>query len=377
MKKFMVIIVVILISWPLATILYNIFNSPKLKVIEEEPIIPQKVVTKLQMVMVGDALIHGAVYDDAYQNGVYDFKPMIDLIKPLVEPFDLAFYNQEAILGGKEIGVSSYPRFNSPYEVGEAMIDAGFNIVSLANNHTLDRGELAINNSLTYWKSKPEVLTAGSYASLEERNSVQIKTKNGISYALLSYTVGTNGLNPPEGKDYLVNRYDELKIKEDVERLRSSVDVLTVSMHWGSEYTHLPTTIQQQQAEYIASLGVDIIIGHHPHVIEPITKIGKTIVIYSLGNFISAQIGIERLVGLMTSLTITKTVEGSNQSVIIDNLNNELLYTHYDSNLHNFKVIPFSVIKETDLANYENIYNTYANIVKTYDNTIPVNPINK
>src|SRR5574344_1508023 len=107
------------------------------------------------LVMVGDSLIHGAVYKDALQSdGTYNFKGMIDDIKPIIQRYDLAYYNQETVLGGTELGLSSYPRFNSPYEVGDAMIDAGFNLVALANNHTLDRGETAIINSTNYWKNK-------------------------------------------------------------------------------------------------------------------------------------------------------------------------------------------------------------------------------
>ena len=131
--------------------------------------------------MVGDSLIHQAVYHDV--EGNYDFKPMLSEIKPIISKFDLAYYNQETILGGKDIGLSTYPRFNSPYEVGDAFIDAGFNLVSLANNHTLDRGEQALNNSCNYWKSK-NVVTAGSYCSEEDRNEVKIYEKNGIKYVI-------------------------------------------------------------------------------------------------------------------------------------------------------------------------------------------------
>ena len=160
--------------------------------------------TYASMVMVGDALIHGTVYGTAHRyanyNG-YDFKPMLEHIKERVKDYDLAYYNQETILGGTEIGLSDYPTFNSPQEFGDAMIDAGFNIVNLATNHTLDRGEQAVINSANYWKTK-DVLTAGSYASFEEASKINIKEKNGIKYALLSYTYGTNGIKVPEGKEY-------------------------------------------------------------------------------------------------------------------------------------------------------------------------------
>ena len=151
--------------------------------------------TYASMVMVGDALIHGTVYGTAHRyanyNG-YDFKPMLEHIKERVKDYDLAYYNQETILGGTELGLSTYPLFNSPYEVGDAFIDAGFNLVSLATNHTIDKGEKGVLNSRNYWNQQADVLAAGSYSSFEERDKVVIKEVNGIKYAFLSYTTYTN-----------------------------------------------------------------------------------------------------------------------------------------------------------------------------------------
>ena len=115
---------------------------------------------KLSLIMVGDNLIHDKIYKEASRNAGgdgYDFKPMYEYIKPIVSEYDIAYYNQETILGGSDIGVSSYPAFNSPYEVGDAMIDAGFNLVSLATNHTLDRGEKAVLLSREYWDNQKDV----------------------------------------------------------------------------------------------------------------------------------------------------------------------------------------------------------------------------
>ena len=122
--------------------------------------------------MVRDALIHDRLYNDAYNDGVYDFKPYLKLIKDKVKNHDLAYYNQETILGGTSIGLSSYPSFNSPQELGDAMIDAGFNLVSLATNHTLDRGEKAVLLSREYWNSKDNVYAFGSYSSYDEKKDL-------------------------------------------------------------------------------------------------------------------------------------------------------------------------------------------------------------
>ena len=340
---------------------------------------PEVKTSKLSLVMVGDGLLHSSVYNDAYKDGVYDFKPQLEYIKPIVQNYDLAFYNQESILGGTSIGLSDYPTFNSPWEFGDAMIDAGFNLVSLANNHTMDRGEKAIINSCEYWKTK-DVLTAGSYCSSEEANEIKIKEKNGIKYTLLAYTYGTNGISVPSGKEYLVNLYSDEKAKSDIEKVRDKVDLLIVSMHWGTEYRSEPTEEQQRQANYLSSLGVDIIIGTHPHVIEPITYINDTLVIYSLGNFISAQStnnDYNTMVELMTSVDVIKEEKDGQATIKLDNLNNELLYNYYKkgSRWTDFKVIPFSQMNSNYNSDYQRLYNKYSEIVRMYNKDIPINPL--
>lgn len=335
--------------------------------------------SKLSLVMVGDALLHSSLYKDGYKNGKYDFSSQLEYINPIIQNYDLAFYNQESILGGTELGLSDYPTFNSPQEFGDSMIDAGFNLVSLANNHTLDRGEKAVLNSCNYWKNK-DVLTAGSYSSKEEAEEIKIKEKNGIKYTLLAYTYGTNGIKVKEGKEYLVNLYSDEKAKADIEKVRDKVDLLMVSMHWGTEYKTEPTETQKKQAEYLSSLGVDIIIGTHPHIIEPITYINDTLVIYSLGNFISAQStnnDYNTMVELMTSVDIIKEEKDGQTTIKLDNLNNELLYNYYQkgSKWTNFKVIPFSRMNENYNKDYQRLYEKYSAVVKMYDQNIKVNPL--
>ena len=330
------------------------------EIVPKEPPKPTK--ASVSLVMVGDALIHQAVYDNMYVDGVYDFKPALEHMKPIISSFDLAYYNQETILGGKEIGLSTYPCFNSPYEVGDAFIDAGFNLVSMANNHTLDRGESALNNSCNYWKSKENVYTAGSYCSQEDRDEVKIAEKNGITYAMLSYTTTTNGIRIPGGKNYYVNVFNYDTAKADIEKYRGKVDVLMVAMHWGEEYTYTPVKEQRDIANFLAEQGVDIIIGAHPHVVEPIEKIGDTLVIYSLGNFISAQQGINKLTGLMASCIITKDLKTG--EVTISDVEAELLYTekNYNKKL-GFKIYPYTILTDSILSDHEKYYNEFMNIV--------------
>ncbi len=389
LKRISILLIIIILI--LVIILLNIRdNKTKVEIVNEEP---KKEEYKLTLVMSGDALIHDRLYNDAHRqanyNG-YDFKPYLRLIKEKVKKYDLAYYNQETILGGTSIGLSSYPSFNSPQELGDAMIDTGFNLVSLATNHTLDRGEKAILASREYWNNQNNVYAFGSYSSYEEKQRLesQVFEKNHIKYGILNYTYGTNGIPVPYGKDYLINlwsvtdNYEEYKntVLNDINNLRDKVDILMVAMHWGVEYTHTETDIQKKTAKFLADNGVDIIIGTHPHVIEPVEWIDDTIVFYSLGNFISAQnsescVNYKCNIGLLSSLTITKTIEDNTSLVKIDNIENELIYT-YHNNYQDYLVIPFSnkEIKEY-LPDYENVYNNYAKIISSYDERIKTVPL--
>ena len=366
------------------------------KVNAVHPIIPDSPkVSTVNLIMVGDALIHDSIYKDANRLANYDgydFKPQVEYIKEVVKNYDLAYYNQETILGGTSLGLSNYPRFNSPQEVGDAMVDAGFNLVSLATNHTLDKGKNAVLESRKYWNKHEGVQAVGSYSSMEEKKEIEsrILEKNGITYAILNYTYGTNGIAVSE--DYLVNlwpTYNDIKyngykenVKKDIESIRDKVDVLMVAMHWGVEYTHVPTNYERDMAKFLADNGVDIVIGTHPHVIQPVEWIGKTIVFYSLGNFISSQYQNQSsctyykcVVGLMSSLKITKTEYGGSASIKIDDVNNELIYTYY-KDWRNFKVIPFSNPEiKTHLDGYQSVYNKYAKIIETSDKRIKTVPL--
>ena len=332
---------------------------------------------KTNLVMVGDALIHGIVYETAHKYANYDgydFKPMLKYTKEIVEEYDLAYYNQETILGGEELGLSTYPQFNSPYAVGDAFIDAGFNLVSLATNHTMDNysrtNGKTITNSVNYWKShKDEILAAGSYLSFEDRDKVIVKEINGIKYGFLSYTTYTNGLIVPKGREYLVNVYDKDLIKEEIERYRDKVDLLIVAMHWGTEYMTYPTEEQKSIAKYLSNLGVDLIIGCHPHVVEPIEYIGDTLVIYSLGNFVSSQVGVERLTGLMASLDITKTEYHGKTKIDFSNIMGTLLFT--DRN-NGYIVYPYHKLNDNILSGYKSYYEKYSKVVTAYSDLVTV-----
>ena len=328
---------------------------------------------------VGDALLHNGVYMDAatgkigsdgYQ--VYDFTDMFTYIKPIIEKYDLRFYNQETIIGGKNLGLSNYPCFNSPDEIGSDLVNKiGFNLVNTATNHTMDKGKTGALYSANFWEKEQNAIMVGSYSSNEKRNTFDVHEINGITYGFLGYTYGTNGIPVPAGYEYVVNLYSDTQVKQDIEQIRDKVDVLIVSMHWGVEYTHTPTTEQKRQAEYLSSLGVDVIIGHHPHVIQPIEYVNDTLVFYSLGNFISAQDGTNKRVGMIAGFDINKTFENGKTTVKIENPRADLIWT-YHQYYKNFKVIPFSNLDDSLLPGYQSIYEQYKLIITEYDSNVKI-----
>lgn len=315
---------------------------------------------EMSIVMVGDVLTHDAVLKDAKKaDGTYDFMDMFEYIKPLIKNYDLKYVNQESIIGGNQFPISGYPTFNAPDSIGDNLINVGFNIFGLANNHAFDKGENAILYSNKYWKGK-DVIAVGTYSNKEERDNIKVYEKNRIKYAILAYTTSINGNNLPANKDYLVNVYSNEQAKEDIEKVKDKADIIMVAMHWGDEYTNTPTNSEKEIANYLSSLGVDLIIGTHPHVVQPIEYIGNTLVIYSLGNFISNQLvlGINPAIGLLVGVDITITNGNKNISVI----KKELLYS-YSNNSKEFKVIPFSELNDNILSDYKNIESKYMNIV--------------
>lgn len=325
---------------------------------------------RLSMVMVGDCLIHRFVYTNALNSdGTYSFDSMFDEVSPLIKGHDLAFYNQESIIGGKSLGLSAYPRFNSPEEIGDTMVNLGFNLVSLANNHTMDKGEKGVINSVNYWKTKSGVYYTGQALSDEDReNNIKIEEKNGIKYAFLAYTTVTNGLLPPSGKEYLTNIYSKEKAKNDIDIIKDKVDFIIVSMHWGEEYTTNPNSNQKQVAEELSKMGVNLIIGNHAHSIQPVEMINDTLVFYALGNFISAQDTPDKQTGTLITLNINKDLNGK---ITFNNIKANLLYTYFKGS-HNFKVYPYTKLNNSLLNNYETYYNKYKSVLTRYGNIVEV-----
>ncbi|MCD8089205.1 MAG: CapA family protein [Clostridiales bacterium] len=269
---------------------------------------------EIDLIMIGDILAHEGVYGSGRQeDGSYCFDHLFAQIKDDVQASDIALVNQEVILGGTEMGLSAYPLFNSPTELGDALVNAGFNIVLHATNHALDKGAAGIDNTIEFWRGKhPGTACLGIHDTLEdyENRSVYYYEKQGLRVAVMNYTYGTNGLPLPEGREYIINLLDEEKIKADMAEAEENADFLIVCPHWGTEYMTEPDESEKRWAQFFADNGADLVIGTHPHVIQPVETItgvngNSTLVFYSLGNFVSNQDKIITMLGAMAKVTIS------------------------------------------------------------------------
>lgn len=274
---------------------------------------PKEQDAKVTLLATGDNLIHNTLIAAGEQDdGSLNYDGLYANIKPEIEKFDIAVIDQETILGGSSFEYSGYPMFNSPWEIGEAAIKAGFDIFNCATNHTMDMGYAGIEKEIEFFSAHKEVVALGVNSSEEAYNKITYYEKNGITFAMLNYTYGTNGIPLPDDKPWCVNLMDKDKITKDITQARANADCVIVFPHWGTEYSFEVSDYQEEYTKLFYDLGVDIVIGCHPHVIEPVKWVTgegsdrKMLVYYSLGNFISHQIDLENLIGGMAEITIEK-----------------------------------------------------------------------
>ena len=309
---------------------------------------------ELDLVMAGDVLLHlRLAYWSEKGKGGYDFNPIFKLIKPIIKKADLAIVNQETILGGKELGVSGYPTFNGPYELGDAIANAGFDVVLQSNNHSLDRGKQGIYNCLNFWKKYPKIKTVGINTSEAQKKKLCIYKKNGIKVAILNYTYGTNGIPLPKDMPYAVNYLVKDEVINDIKRAEKEADFTIVCPHWGTEYYRGITDYQKTWSKIFVENGVDLVLGAHPHVIEPIKyvtdkKTGhKMLVYYSLGNFVNStmsdgRVG-DRYVG---GIAKVKLKRGADNKVRIVKYGVKATVMHNGGTKYGSRVYPLSKYTE-------------------------------
>ncbi|MDT8860405.1 CapA family protein [Alkalihalobacillus sp. MEB130] len=282
---------------------------------QEAPPEPEVKETTITIGAIGDILLHERVYVPAEtEEGTHDFMPMLEDVGPLLGEPDFLMANFESIPGGVEIGLSTYPSFNSPHEIVTDMQSLGVDMAIAANNHTIDRGVRAVESALNFF-DEVGMDYVGAYRDTEDRETDRIVDVEGIRIGVLAYTYGTNGIPIPEGHEDIVALIDPERMTTDVKQLRDKVDIVVVHMHWGDEYIHEPNTEQQELAQLLSEAGTDIIIGHHPHVLQPIDLLEQedgyeTYVFYSLGNFFSGQNFEYTDIGGLATIEVTKLTEG-------------------------------------------------------------------
>ena len=289
--------------------------------------------SQVTLLAVGDNLIHREVIASGKQpDGTYQYDFLYSNLKEEISAADIAVVNQETIFGGKEKGYSGYPKFNSPTEIGDALVDTGFDVVLQATNHAMDMGSEGIANTLAYWKDKPQITVLGINESKEASEKVTILEKNGIRIAMLNYTFSLNGIPLPKDKPYLVNMLDQEKMARDLQFANKNADFTIVYPHWGTEYVYKSIDMQKDLTKFFYEQGVDLVIGSHPHVIEPVewieTEKGhRMLVYYSLGNFLSYQREAPRMLGAMAEVTIVKDETGT----YIKDSSITPIVTHYEN----------------------------------------------
>lgn len=278
---------------------------------------------EIDIVMVGDILLHENVQESGkLEDGSYNYDHLFANVTEEIQAADLAIANQEVILGGTEIGLYGYPNFNGPYEVGDALAKAGFNVILHATNHTLDRGKTALVNCMNFWKTNhSEIAVLGIFESQEAYdNDIYVYEQDGVRIAILNYTYGTNGMPMPDDMPFAVALLEKEKVLADLEKANEMADFVVVCPHWGTEYQHTQSEEQEYWAQLFLENGVDLVIGTHPHYIQPVEMLqdeegNQMLVYYSLGNFInstgeSGRGTADRMIGGMAQITVAKKESG-------------------------------------------------------------------
>ncbi|WP_156112699.1 CapA family protein [Halobacillus sp. BBL2006] len=298
---------------------------------------------------IGDVLIHTRVYRDAKTTNGYNFMPMLDEVEPYLDSSTITIANQETMIGGEELGLSGYPAFNSPTEIADNLKTLGIDVVTLANNHSLDQGVKGIENAINYW-DEIEMKHTGAFKTKDQSEEVLVyKTEKNIDVAILSYTYGTNGISAPAGKDYVVNRIEFKKMAKDIEKAKELADGVIVSLHFGQQYEPYPSAFQKEVVQFCADHEVDAVLGHHPHVLQPLEYVegekgNKMLTVYSLGNFFSGQEDFQRRIGGIFTFDFLKDEESDDTVKAIDPRFQITYVTSQDQ--HDYKVVPMAELPE-------------------------------
>lgn len=305
---------------------------------------PAQQAVRTSFYAVGDNLIHKAIFAPAQtSDGTYDFTKNYQYVKDSIQAADIAIINQETVINDYA-PPEHYPTFSTPIEMLQTIIDLGFDVANVATNHMLDQGKAGLINSLQHIQNS-SLVASGAFLGEEDRSKVRTVSRNGMDFAFVGVTYGTNGIPVPKTDELLVNLIeDEQSIKEQITQAKEQSDFVIAMVHWGNEYADNFNQDQTAYAQKLADWGADLIIGHHPHVIQPIDTVtsadGRTVyVAYSLGNFISAQDSGKRLIGAGLSFDVVRDEDGT---IRVENLCAEPLITQVESGFKNIRVYRFS-----------------------------------
>lgn len=318
------IALVILIAIVVGVVHFKNTDNPVLDNTQEDTSVSEiiKEPEKMQIVMVGDMLMHDKIIETGKkEDGTYNYDHLFANVAEFISAADLAIANQEVITAGPRYGYTGYPSFNSPYALADAEAKAGFDVLLLASNHTLDKTKNGVLNCMEYLDTNlPDLGYVGINHSQEEQdNHIYTFEANGITVAILNYTYGTNGIPLPADMPYIVNLLDEDKIRSDIRKAEEIADFTIVCPHWGTELKLDVDSNQKKWANIFVEEGADLVLGAHPHVIEPIEWVthengNEMLVYYSLGNFVngtkSTGHGVTtRMIGGIANVTIQRNEE--------------------------------------------------------------------
>lgn len=346
--------------------------------------------TTVNIAVIGDIMCHDSNIADSFteKTNTYDFSKVFEDIKCYIQSADISIGNLETTFAGKKAGYSGYPSFNTPEQLAKNLVDLGLDVVSTANNHSLDKNYSGLVSTIDEL-DKVNLSHTGTYKSKEEQDTILIKNVNGINFAFLSFTYGTNGISVPDGKEYCINLINKELILDQLSKAKSlNPDVICVNMHWGEEYKLTQNSEQEELANFLFKNGVDIILGSHPHVLEPMGKRTVTLddgstkdgfIIYSLGNFMSGQVIENTKNSIILQLQLTKH---SNGSITIDSYNYIPIYMYNSGNENGNKYKILDV--NTCIKKYENgdksisddLYNTLKSVDKKINETLYINNSN-
>jgi len=306
---------------------------------------PNSNLVSINLVATGDILMHNTVITSGITGTTYNFEHLYAPIKDFIAAGDYASVNLETSLAGPSSGYTGYPLFNSPDSIAVALKESGFDLVVTANNHILDRGFQGALRTMNVLHNAG-LDTAGTYQSAAEKQKSLIKDIRGVKVGYLAYSYSTNGIPVPADKPYFFNYLEPDKIKADIAALRPKVDVLVLALHWGVEYSPYPTEIQRQQAKEFFQAGADAILGSHPHVVQPMEIMNISgqdkFVIYSMGNSMGNQNGVERNSGVLFNLLFTKDLSSGVTNFSGYEYTPLFIHPYYDNGKRLFRVVPIS-----------------------------------